>query len=379
MSSARLIAFACLAVSATLPALGAPPTRLKTLYSFKGAADGANPDAGLTFNGGAFYGTTVDGGASGYGTVFKLNPTTGVESVICSFTGVNGDAYPYCAPIFRGPALYGTTGGGDGAGGTVFTLNPKSGAETVLYAFQPEPDGSRPLAGLATHNGLAYGTTSQGGTTGNGSVFSIDPKTGIEKVIYSFRGGSDGQSPVDGLLYRQGVLYGTTAYGGSPGYGVVFAVDSTTGAETVLHTFQGNGDGVMPVAGLISVGDTLYGTTIYGGANFAGAIFAVDLKAGSESLLYSFKAGTDGISPAAGVTFHAGALYGTTNQGGALGQGTVFKVSLKTATETVLYSFNGTSDGANPQATLTYDEGKLYGITVGGGAYGYGTVFRLTP
>jgi uncharacterized repeat protein (TIGR03803 family) len=204
-------------------------------------------------------------------------------------------------------------------------------------------------------------------------------------VVYNFTGGNDGGEPLDGFtIDGAGNLYGTTSSGGSSNYGVVFKV-TTANVETVLHTFTGGTDGATPEGGLIrDKGGNLYGTTTAGGPSGAGTVFCVT-AAGKEIVLHSF-AGPDGADPEAGlVRDAAGNLYGTTTAGGLKGNGTVFRVSppkTKGAawTEEVLYSFGTGADGAIPVAGVTINSaGNLYGTTSAGGAYGYGTVFELTP
>jgi uncharacterized repeat protein (TIGR03803 family) len=122
----------------------------------------------------------------------------------------------------------------------------------------------------------------------------------------------------------KGTLYGTTDEGGSHGAGTVFSIDPGTGAETVLHSFGGTGDGSTPYASLIDVKGKLYGTTETGGAAAAGTVFSVDPKTGAEAVVYSFLGGTDGKGPDASLIDVKGTLYGTTNEGGTDGYGTVF-------------------------------------------------------
>ena len=165
-------------------------------------------------------------------------------------------------------------------------INPTTGAEQVIYRFSGGSDGNYPT-NLAALDGEIYGTTSAGGnfnascnSFGCGTVFAIDPKTGAKKIVYAFQGGNDGWLPYAGVIAVGGVLYGTTGAGGSgacaQGCGTVFSVDPVTGAEHILHNFQGGSDGELPVAGLIEKGGKLYGTTNYGGgANNDGTVFAL--------------------------------------------------------------------------------------------------------
>jgi uncharacterized repeat protein (TIGR03803 family) len=200
-------------------------------------------------------------------------------------------------------------------------------------------------------------------------------------VIYNFGtgGGNGGLWPVAGLVMdAAGNLYGTTSIGGSSQLGVVFKM-TESGQETVLYTFAGGTDGANPEASLLmdSAGN-LYGTTYAGGAYGVGTVFKVTAS-GQETVLYSFHGGTtDGANPQASLIMdRAGNLYSTTNAGGAYGVGTVFEFS-KNSQETVLYSFAGGTDGANPVAGVTLDaKGNLYGTTSAGGTSAYGTVFQL--
>lgn len=224
-------------------------------------------------------------------------------------------------------------------------------------------------------------------------VFKVD-KNGNETVLYSFTGGADGGFPEAGLvLDAAGNLYGTTESGGDTscgppsGCGTVFKVDKA-GNETVLHAFAGGTDGSTPLAGLVrdAVGD-LYGTTVSGGSGGTscggcGTVFKVD-RSGTETVLYSFAGDPDGASPEGGLIQDGeGNLYGTTAGGGANFNGTVFKLD-KTGIETILYNFAGQADGTGPAGTLARDAaGILYGTTSGGGGINgteFGTVFMIKP
>jgi uncharacterized repeat protein (TIGR03803 family) len=282
------------------------------------------------------------------------------------------------------------------------------GKEKVLHSFCGKTctDGGYPEAGLIEVNGTLYGTTDGGGTgqgqycTGCGTVFSLDPKSGTEKVLYSFCSQldcTDGQSPFAGLIYAKGTLYGTTNFGGAYGYGTVFALDPKTGAETVLHAFGSGTDGIAPSAGLIEANGILYGTTEGGGTGCGaepgcGTVFAVDPKTGAETVLYSFCSQqncTDGSEPLASLIDVNGTLYGTTSFGGASDRGTVFALDPATGAETVIYSFCSVGhckDGGVPEASLIDVNGTLYGTAFWGGrhgdcqyGHGCGTVFALDP
>jgi len=269
--------------------------------------------------------------------------------------------------------------------------------ESTIYTFTDTPDGASPWAGLIRSGaGTLYGTTYDGGVYGQGTVFKVDA-TGKETVLYSFTGYPDAAKP-QAVLFRSGAgtLYGTTTYyGGAGSWGAVFKLD-TNGEETVLYSFTGGIDGGYPDGGL--VGDkagNLYGTTVDGGEGSGcyyggcGTVFKVDAT-GTETVLYSFTAGTEGQYPVEGlVRDAAGNLYGITYQGGkstcnngsGTGCGTVFELD-NTGKLTVLHNFTGGKDGAYPDAPLVRDaRGNLYGTTLEGGTgckpYGCGTVFKV--
>ena len=247
---------------------------------------------------------------------------------------------------------------------------------TTLYSFAGS-DGATPHAGLiADPAGNLYGTTWGGGASGQGTVFQLDP-SGNLTVLYSFAGG-DGSRPGGGLIAdSSGNLYGTTINGGAQDAGTVFQL-TPSGALNLLYSFTGGSDGALPFAGLIAdAAGNLYGTTIDGGAGGQGTVFQLD-PSGTLTVLYSSNEG----SPWAGlIADAAGNLYGTTEGGD--GPGTVFQLT-PSGTLTVLHSFTGGSDGGRPVADLLADAaGNLYGTTALGGANtscpgGCGTVFELT-
>ncbi|MFY9719955.1 MAG: choice-of-anchor tandem repeat GloVer-containing protein, partial [Candidatus Cybelea sp.] len=369
------------------------------LYSFGNGSDGQQPKAGLIDVNGTLYGTTCVGGTEGRGAVFSISPT-GAEKVLHSFDGLDGDN-PWAGLVELHGTLYGTTdlgGTESGGGGTVFSITP-SGTEKVLHTFDYY-DGLFPVADLVAVKGVLYGTTEEGGSNNEGTVFSITP-SGTEKVLHSFGGSAssgspDGAEPVGGLIYVNGLLYGTTASGGShynstgTGYGTVFSI-STSGNEHVLFNFNVS-DGGGPGGDLTNVRGTLYG--IAGGGAYGGGVVFSITTGGTEKVLYNFTGGADGGGPAGGVIYRRGFLYGVTVFGGHPKYqcfihdycGTVFSVNTITGREKILHRFGLGSDGSNPQARLLDVNGTLYGTTKNGGLFsdttsnaGNGTVFALKP
>lgn len=264
--------------------------------------------------------------------------------------------------------------------------------EKVLYSFTSS-DGSVPYPALIFDaKGNLYGTTLVGGASGAGTVFELTPSNGkwTEKVLYSFNG-QDGAEPVASLIFdAKGNLYGTTSGGGANGAGTVFELTSSKGTwtEKMLYSFNGQ-DGAEPEGGVIfDAKGNLYGTTTQGGTYDDGTVFELTPSNGkwTEKVLHSFNPnGRDALFPEAAVISDSkGNLYGTTYGGGTYGAGAVFELtpgSKDTWTAKVLHSFNfNGKDGIVSEAPLIFDaKGNLYGTTTAGGTYDEGTVFELTP
>ncbi len=380
-------------------------THESVLYAFGGAGsggtDGVHP-GGLTLGSdGYFYGTTSSGGANNLGAVFRLT-LAGVETVLYSFAGGAGDGAVPDAGLIEASngEFYGTTNVGGNAYGTVFSIT-SGGSESMLYAFAgPNGDGANPHASLIQgSDGNFYGTTyGGGGATHSGTIFKVTPE-GAETVLYTFGAGgvaANGSNPPAGLIEdADGNLYGVTAQGGADNFGTVFKLTSE-GAQTVLHSFTGpNGDGQGPQGGLVQGSDgNFYGTTSNGGTiasgdpNGNGTVYKIT-PAGVETVLYSFAgsngdpsqpdAGGDGQEPNANLVKGSdGNFYGITSAGGAFGEGTVYKIT-PAGVEAVLYSFKALNgDGAGPTSLIQGSDGNLYGSTNGGGTNGNGTIFKIT-
>ena len=394
------------------------------LYSFDDT-NGASPYGGLIQGSdGNLYGTTYGGGANRYyGTVFKIS-TNGAFTLLHSFDYSDG-GYPNASLIQASDGnLYGTTyGGGSNYDGTVFKIST-NGAFTPLYSFDFS-DGEYPYAGLIQgSDGYLYGTTYDGGTGGEGTIFQISTN-GEFSLLYSFTGTNDGAYPEGGLIQAaNGNLYGTTYYGGASNSGTIFVVDALQVAPpNLLFTFRAGGpipaatqtitlNGLAPISWGLANPSTALSFSATSGALTPGVAtsLTVSLTAAAASLspeLYSATIlitnlsdgvvqgvqidlqvllsslaalpGSDGEYPYAGlVQASDGYFYGTTSGGGTYGYGTVFRISTNSALS-ILYSFTGGNDGIPTYANLIQaSDGNLYGTTSGGGAYGYGTVFRIS-
>lgn len=368
------------------------------LHNFRGRSfDGSYPQSGVIRDAaGNLYGTTQSGGNGttlfdGQGVVYKLDPS-GNETILYIFTGGADGGRPV-AGVVRDPAgnLYGAAPDGGNASvpsGVVYKLTP-GGQETILHVFTGGSDGGSPMSGvIGDPDGNLYGTTRLGGEEDLGVVYTIS-RAGVETTLYSFSGAfqgtnaSGGSNPMAGVIRdAEGNLYGT-AWSGGYGSGVVFRVDSS-GNETALAGFPGPTDGVSPMGNLArDAAGNIYGATSGGGKFLDGIVFKLD-AAGRETVLHTFTGGSDGAQPEGGVTLDpAGNLYGTASRGGlpggVNGGGVVWKID-PLGTWTMLYSFTGLADGANPKAAPILDAaGNLYGTTTASGFSLSGTIYKLDP
>jgi uncharacterized repeat protein (TIGR03803 family) len=320
-----------------------------------------------------------------YSFCTQTNCTDGSEPQAGLVQGANGNLY--------GTTVYGGTGSCQSVGcGTVFEIT-SGGVLTTLHSFE-KAHGEYAYAGLVQGtNGDFYGTTYSGGANGEGTLYRITV-SGMLKTLYTFcaqTNCTDGATPSAGLVQgTNGNFYGTTEYGGDNGDGTVFKI-TPSGMLTTLYSFcaQTNcTDGLYPEAALVQGSNgKFYGTTTEGGANGEGTLYRITAS-GTLKTVHNF-AGypTDGETPqAALVQGTDGNFYGTAKIGGAQSDGTVFRVTPSGELMT-LHSFAGyPTDGENPVAGLVQGtDGNFYGTTEGGGANnescpsGCGTIFSITP
>jgi uncharacterized repeat protein (TIGR03803 family) len=382
-----------------------PAQTFNTLVSFDNS-NGSQPTFSALVQGldGNFYGTTPIGGAKEAGTVFRVTPQGTLTTLhsFCTQTRCGDGKSPKGGVILGTDGnLYGTTEfGGEIAGqygqGEFFEIDP-GGTLTPVYLFG-QSNGDQPFsAPIQASNGDFYVTTPVGGqkasgdkSSDTGAVFRLRIAEGMNEDSYSLcaeRACPDGRNPFAGVVEgSDGNLYGTTSAGGSGNAGTIFKITPRLTVRqplTTLHSFDTT-DGAYPYAGLVQASDgNFYGTTELGGANGAGTIFQITSD-GTLMTLYSFCSQAtcaDGETPVAGlVQATDGALYGTTELGGANASGTIFRIT-PTGTLTTLYSFcaqTNCGDGGNPLAGLAQGtDGNFYGAASSGGASNYGTIFSL--
>lgn len=354
---------------------------LNVLYEFTGGDDGGSPFSGLTKGPqGSFYGTTLSGGYrssdcvdAGCGTLFQLSKSaSGWDySVLHTFMGGSDGAGPWARVVF-GPAgtLFGTTSsGGDLSQGC--NVNGDQGCGTVFNLVPPKP-----VPPNAVQHGYATASV---------------PAT----VIYTFHAGDDGGVPGLGDLIFDpaGNIYGTTAWGGSSEWGVVYELSPSGQAwtEQALYGFTGGADGGEPYGGVVrDARGNLYGGNFTGGdfsceSGTCGVIYQLVPSAGgwTDNTIFTFHDFGDtgvGATPVGGLILDRfGNLYGSTVYGGSYNGGTVFVMQPQQNGWSLTVLCNLPNADGGPYASLTMDaSGDLYGTTFGDGAFQAGTVFKVT-
>ncbi len=430
-----LAGFAALALTVGAKA----QSTFQTLRTFGDTSkSGAHPESSLIVGqDGALYGTTSNGGTNSYGTVFRVNRDGSGYQVLQAFAYTNGagpsgvvaqgaDGFLYGvtvggdrlnnlsnagtifkvntngagfqvvryfnsfsanAPVdglVRGPdgAFYGVASGYSGAYGSVYRFNADGSGYTNLHVFNGVGNEGRSPAGrlLLAGDGMLYGTTFNGGSNDVGTVFKINP-TGANFVqIYEFSG-TNGANPSTALIQGvDGFLYGTTYDGGTNGgYGTVFKLDTNGGSFQVLRHM--GLEGYWIDAELVQGPDgSLFGTLEGGGLYGLGQAFRISTNGASYTVLHDFGKGVDGAYLYGGLVLaDDGALYGVTSSGGPSGEGTIYKINPDGLNYAVVFNFNNT--GGDPGATWAAlaqgSDGALYGTSRYGGAYGYGSAFKV--
>jgi uncharacterized repeat protein (TIGR03803 family) len=309
----------------TIFAINASGKGYRILHTFAGGAgDGAEPRFGaLQEVGNVLYGTTLRGGPSNLGVVFKINTDGTGFAVIHSFAGSTHDgSLPYSSPTPAGSILIGMTSrGGANHQGTLYAINDNGSGFHILYSFA-QATGDQPRGSVVIQPGAVYGMTPQGGTAGDGVIFRFDLGTGQFSVLHQFQGGAgDGALPDHGgLTLKRSRLYGLTTRGGPANEGVLFQIDTSGANFQVLHTFAPGGkNGIQPEGSLLLQGPTLFGTTSAGGRRNQGTVFRIGTSGRGFHVLHALTGPpADGASALDKLLVYKGKLYGTARFGGAV-------------------------------------------------------------
>ena len=313
--------------------------------------DGDNPrhDAMTPLNG-LLYGTTLGGGTHNNGIIFSIGQDGTDYQVLLSLHNSIGDESHSCFVVGQNGILYGmTASGGDNGEGVIFSFNPATPTPTptatptatpanfqTLFSFAcASSTGKEPHGRLTLDPNLTilYGMTRKGGDHDLGVVFKFDTSDNTYSELHDFAGGhDDGATSDHGYVVQSGDhLYGITTNGGHHDDGVLFRIKTDGSSFDLLHKFgETHHDGKNPYGSLLLVDNKLYGTTANGGDNDLGTVFVINTDGNNYQRLYSFSGQTnndDGSKPIDNVILVNGWLYGMATEGGAKGQGTIFKVS----------------------------------------------------
>ncbi len=368
---------------------------IATLASFSGS-NGLYPNGVTLDSHGNLFGTTSSGGVFGDGTIFEVVQGSASISTLASFDSTNGADPLSGLTIDSSGDLFGTTTkGGAFAVGTIFELAHGSSTITTLASFSIST-GTDPSGLVEDGSGNLFGTTATGGGSGggsggggiisggdggvsapgggNGAIFEL-PQGGSSINTLATFNGSNGADPNGVIRDASGNLFGTTQEGGVNGGGTVFELIQGSASVSVLASFNGT-DGEDPITSpiLTSTG-TLVGTTQAGGAYGDGILFSLPQGNSSLNTLATFE-GANGQAPSSLTIDSNGNLYGTTEGGGADSEGTVFELPQGSSTLTILASFTG-ANGEVPNDLVRDGSGNLFGTTDAGGASGDGTVFEI--
>ena len=346
--------------------------------------DGVSPDS-VVLSGNTLYGTTESGGLNGDGTVFRVDVDGQHFTNLFNFYRGTFDSgsgtYPDSTGMDPNPGLllisntlYGTTFyGGLLHAGTVFKINTDGSGFGLIKSFA-FTNGQAPSSGLTLFNNALYGTTTGGGTNQSGTIFRIDLSgLGFSK-LFDFDNNAD---TYGGVVVYSNALYGFARFG-EPTFGYVYRY-VPGGAMTHILDFDGT-NASRPYSTPTLSGNTLFGISFQGGTNGAGNIFRLDTDGLHYTNLFSFDNNTAGASPVdlAGMVLVGNTLYGTASGSGSGGRGTVFQINTDGSGFAVLHSFQF-SDGANPESLLV-SNGTLYGMTqygIHGSSLGNGAVYSI--
>lgn len=360
-----------------------PAGEFTMLHQFTGGEDGNRPVSRLLLaSDGNFYGTTMEGGANGLGTFFRITS----DGVFTTLTHWAEDSVGW-AP--EGDIIEGADGNFYGThrndiaspyrqSGTVYRVTPAGQASLVgSFAGLPSMNFCNPSSLIQASDGNFYGVTTGGGSFFQGTIFKMTPDGSITLLV-EFNGSI---FEPNGPLFEgpDGDLYGTSYYGGDLGEGTVFKV-SKTGAVTIVSHLGGNSGGPeRPLSGLILSPDgSFLGATSSGGSHDLGTVFRMT-PTGETTVLGSFN-GYPSHSPNNKLLQTSdGSWYGTTAQGGTMGNA-IFKMAPDKTLSTVTEYYEPFAGSSYYQPALVEGaDGRIYGANAFGGEPGYGSIFRITP
>lgn len=342
-------------------------------------SNGSKPYGSFTLNEGKFYGTTSTGGINSQGVIFEWDPVSSIFTKKIELVNVSMGANPKGSLTFYNGKFYGMTeSGGTDYNGVIFEWDPT----TNVYVSKMEFDwlhGERPTGSFTLKDGKLYGMTPYGGNSNNGVIFEWDPLNNIFTKKIDFDGAVKGSVPKGDLTFDNGVFYGLTSRGGINNFGVIFKWDPSINNFSKQVDFDVTLKGAIPYGSLLAHNGKFYGMTSYGGDVISGVLFEWDKASNMFTKKIDFNQSVNGGLIPGSLTLANGKFYGMTYQGGSYGNGVIFEWNPVANSFSNRFNFNGTDQGANPQGSLTYLNGKFYGMAYCGGIYNKGVIFEWDP
>ena len=299
------------------------------MLDFAGTTNGKGPLGSLISDGTFLYGMTATGGAGDYGVIFKIMPDGTGYLKLMDFVYATSGSNPNGSLYYDGTFLYGTTlnGGAHGAG-TIFKIKPDGTGYVNLMSFATT-NGNGPQGTLISDGTYLYGTTTAGGAQSMGILFKIKPDGTGFTDIFDFAGMTNGSTPQGALLSVGNYLYGLTTFGGANSYGTIFKIKPDGTGYVDMRDFPGFPTGSNPWGSLITDGTYLYGMSRNNGA-YNGTIFKIMPDGTGYADLYDFVDPNNGAGPQGSLFAIGNNLYGTTSMGGTSSMGTIFKMGIST-------------------------------------------------
>jgi uncharacterized repeat protein (TIGR03803 family) len=355
---------------------GAALGAVETLHEFVQSTDGGAPVNSISLNGNSLFGSTWVGGQDGGGTLWSLDTNSHSFSKLYDFRSIDGTG-PIGGVTFGESKLFGTTYL-DGAygGGTVWSFDLVNGSFSKLHDLNGD-DGSFSNGDVAFDGDTLYGTTRTGGLHNRGTIWSFDLSGGVFTKLHDFTGSGINSGPVGGILVQGDKLLGTTYEGGTHGDGSIWSFDLENDSFTTLHNLWRGTDGEGASGDLTMDGTKIFGTAASGGANGSGTLWEFDTSAAAFSVLHHFSSSTDGRVPRIDDTLRNGALFGVSIQGGANNDGTLWSFDTINSTFTTLHDFDSSIDGYEPNGGIALGSSAIFGTTKWGVASGDGTIWKF--
>ncbi len=334
--------------------------------------DGSRPAASVAVSGSAVFGTATRGGANGDGTFWSFDTSSGMFAKLYDFSEAADGSAPSDVAV-SGTTVFGTAeSGGMNKDGTIWSFDTSSDTFNKLHDFSRDIDGAGPV-GVAVSGPMVFGTASTGGENGDGTIWSFDTTSGTFTKLHDFNHVPDGSDPLREVAVSGSMLFGTASRGGANDDGTFWSFDTSTDTFTKLHDFTDVADGRSPVGGVAVSGTTVFGTSWQGGANDDGTLWSFATSSDTFTSLHHFDRG----ATVGNLAISNGTVFGSAWEGGANDDGTLWSFDTNTDTFTKLHDFSRDADGGHPFGGVELSGSTVFGTANRGGAKGDGTIWSF--